>query len=127
MVSTYRKGARAERELIKQFSEKGFEVIRAAGSGGNSLSPDILVFRKGKQYAFECKAWDTTSLSLKSLQIDNLKRWEETTGITTMVAWRVSRRGWRFIPLHLLNKTEKGYSVSWKTAENTMLFENLIR
>ncbi|MCC7552313.1 hypothetical protein KO317_01445 [Candidatus Micrarchaeota archaeon] len=127
MVSKYRKGARAERELIKWFSEQGFEVIRAAGSGGNSLSPDILVFRKGKQYALECKAWDTTSLSLKPDQINGLKKWEEITGITTMVAWRVSRKGWRFIPLHLLNKTPKGYSVSWKIAENTMLFENLIR
>jgi len=43
----YRKGSRAERELIDHFSSNGFCVIRAAGSGVNSLSPDILVFRRG--------------------------------------------------------------------------------
>ena len=48
---TYRKGARAERELINFFSGRGFAVIRAAGSGVNSLSPDLLAFRRGSQHA----------------------------------------------------------------------------
>jgi len=55
-MTTYQKGTRAEHELIDYFDQNGFCVIRAAGSGVSSLSPDILVFKRGLQYAIEAKA-----------------------------------------------------------------------
>ena len=113
---TYRKGARAERELIHFFTEKGFAVIRAAGSGVNSLSPYLLAFRAGKQYAIECKAWDSGSLSFEKEKVASMKSWEETTGITYLVGWRVSREGWLLFPVHLLEEQGKTFTITLSRA-----------
>ncbi len=114
---TYSKGSRAERELINYFSSKGFCVIRAAGSGVNSLSPDLLVFKQGMQFAFESKAHEKTSLQISKDQIEGLKRWQDVSGISSLIAWRRNRKGWRFIPVHLFEENESSYSFSWAKAE----------
>ena len=114
---TYKKGARAERELIHYFTEKGFAVIRAAGSGVNSLSPDLLAFRQGRQYAIECKAGDSGSLSFDKGRVAQMKAWAETTGITYLVGWRVSRDGWYFLPLHMLEEQNKNFTVTLSKAK----------
>lgn len=122
----YNKGARAERELINMFAEKKFKVIRAAGSGVNSLSPDILVFKKGLYYGFECKAWKKKNLSISKEQFERLKQWEEDTGITVMVAWKMFRSGWKFIPLDEFKKTEKAYTITMDKAKKMFDFDMLI-
>ena len=109
---TYKKGARAERELIHFLSTNGFEVIRAAGSGVNSLSPDLLAFKQGRQYAIECKAWESGSLSFEKEKVATMKRWEETTGITYYIGWRVNREGWFIFPVHLLEEQKKSYTIT---------------
>jgi Holliday junction resolvase len=114
---TYKKGARAERELIAFFSSHGFAVIRAAGSGVNSLSPDLLAFRRGKQYAIECKAWDKTSLGFDKERVKQMKNWEEITGITYLVGWRVSREGWFLFPVHLLEEQKKTFTITLSKAK----------
>lgn len=128
MVWRYGKGARSERELINLFSDHGFSVIRAAGSGVSSLSPDIIVFKKGVQYAFECKAWGSTSIGIQKDKMGALKEWEENTGITTMIAWRIGRVGWRFIYLSELDENPKSYTVSLVRALAAgRRFEDLVR
>jgi len=117
-MTTYQKGSRAERELINHFSANGFSVIRAAGSGVNSLCPDILVFKHGVQYAIESKAWEKEHLNLDKAQFLNLRKWEENTGITCLIAWRRNRIGWRFIPISIFQETPKSFSLNWKTAES---------
>ena len=117
MKGTYKKGARAERELITFFSENNFSVIRAAGSGVSSLSPDLLVFRRGKQYAFESKAIEHKYLHLRRDQFLGLKKWEENTGITSYVAWRRSREPWYFIPLSVFNENKNSFAISWDQAK----------
>jgi len=114
---TYRKGARAERELIAFFSAHGFEVIRAAGSGVNSLSPDLLAFKQGRQYAIECKAWESGSLSFPKEKVANMLRWEEVTGITYLIGWRVSREGWFLFPVHLLEEKGKTFTLTLSKAK----------
>jgi len=113
---TYAKGSRYERELIEEFKRRGYSVIRAAGSGVGTPSPDILLFRKGRSYGFECKAWDRTSLGLEKEKIRELRAWEENTGITTMIAWRVSREGWYFIYLNELEERKKTYTITLEKA-----------
>lgn len=113
---TYRKGARAERELIAFFSSHGFEVMRAAGSGVNSLSPDLLAFRRGKQYAIECKSWDSGSLSFEKEKVAHMKKWEEVTGITYLVGWRVSREGWHIFPVHSLEEQGRTFTITLSKA-----------
>lgn len=116
MVRTYRKGSRAERELIDYFSNNGYSVIRAAGSGVNSLSPDLLAFKHGMQYAFESKAIEKNNLNIDREQFTNMQKWERNTGITCYVAWRKRGKQWRFIPLSLFNESEKSFGISWKKA-----------
>ena len=114
---TYVKGAAAERELIQFFSGRGFAVIRAAGSGVNSLSPDILAFKAGRQYAIECKAWDAGSLSFEKEKVAHMKEWEEVTGITYFIGWRVSRQGWFLFPVHMLEEKGKTYTITLARAK----------
>ena len=113
---TYVKGARAERELIHYFTLKGFAVMRAAGSGVNSLSPDLLAFKAGRQYAIECKAWDSGSLSFPKERVAQMNAWAETTGITYLIGWRVSRDGWYFLPLHSLEEQGKNFTITLSKA-----------
>jgi len=124
----YRKGSRAERELIAMFLEKGYSVIRSAGSGSGTPSPDILTFKAGKQFGFECKAWDKSNLGLDKEQFNNLKKWEENTGMTTLVAWRLPREGWFFIYLSAFEEQGKSFTVSRKTAELlNVKFDELVK
>ena len=116
VFGTYAKGSRAERELMEEFKQRGYSVIRSAGSGVGTPSPDILLFKKGKQYGFECKAWDRGSLTLEKPKVLELRTWQENTGMTTMIAWRVSREGWYFMHLGELEEQEKSYTVTLRRA-----------
>lgn len=112
----YRKGAGAERELIRMFSDRGFMVVRAAGSGVNSLSPDLLAFKTTAQYAIESKAWENERLAIKRDQFENLKKWNEITGITTFIAWRRKRERWVFVPLSVFKEAKESYTIGWEEA-----------
>jgi len=113
----YIKGSGAERELIDYFSSKGFCVIRAAGSGVNSLSPDILVFKRGMQFGIEAKAWEKTNLNIDREQFLNLKKWEDISGINCVVGWRRSREPWYMVPLALFKENAKSFAISWENAK----------
>lgn len=116
-MTGYNKGARAERELLNYLASIGYSVIRAAGSGVNSLSPpDLIAIKKGKGMAFECKAWDSTSLSIDHEKFSSLKAWKDNTGMDTYMAWRMNGEGWYFIELEEMSKTEKNYTVTKRTA-----------
>ncbi|MCD6279516.1 hypothetical protein J7J26_01970 [Candidatus Micrarchaeota archaeon] len=126
MIKSYVKGSRAERELVKIFQSNGYSVIRAAGSGNDSMCPDLLAFKTDKQYGFESKSWKRNVLNLKIPQVEGLFRWKENTGITTMVAWKIPRVGWRFIPIELLNKNKKGYSINKTKALELYTIDEII-
>ncbi|MFH1261110.1 MAG: hypothetical protein ABIJ10_01130 [Candidatus Micrarchaeota archaeon] len=113
----YVKGSRAERELIDYFSTKGFCVIRAAGSGVNSLSPDILIFRRGMQFGIEAKAWEKTNLNIDREQFLNLKKWEDISGITCLVGWRRNREPWYMVPLAVFKENPKSFAINWENAK----------
>lgn len=116
-MKTYRKGSRAERELIDYFSSRDFCVIRAAGSGVNSLSPDILVFKRGIQLGIEAKAWEKENLNIDREQFENLRRWEEMSGINCVVGWRRNRQPWFLIPLALFKESQKSFGINWTNAQ----------
>jgi Holliday junction resolvase len=114
-MNRYSKGARGERELINKFYENGFSVIRSAGSGVNSISPDIVAIKKGRGYAFECKAWDRTTISIDEEKFNELKKWEENTNFQTFIGWRMNGMGWYFVRLDDLEKG-KNYNITKKKA-----------
>jgi Holliday junction resolvase len=113
---SYRKGSRAEHELMDKLMAAGFLVIRAAGSGSGSPCPDLLAFRRTEQLGFECKAVNSTSLQLRKEQVEHLKRWEERSSITTYVAWRQTGGEWHFIRLQFLHENPKSYAISAREA-----------
>lgn len=115
-MRTYVKGSRAERELINHFSTIGFCVIRAAGSGVNSLSPDILVFKRGVQMGIEAKAWEKQNLNIDREQFLNLKKWEDISGINCYIGWRRNREPWYFVPLSIFKENPKSFAINWETA-----------
>ncbi|MDE1856985.1 MAG: hypothetical protein KGH98_02770 [Candidatus Micrarchaeota archaeon] len=115
-MTRYSKGARAERELLNTLDGMGYSVMRSAGSGVNSLSPDIIAIKEGDGFAFECKYWDRGSLSLDHEQVESLKRWERNTRMRAFVAWRMNGMGWYFIRPEELTLNEKSYSVTRKIA-----------
>jgi Holliday junction resolvase len=111
----YSKGARAERELVEILKRKGYVVVRAAGSGVNSISPDLIAVKNGKVYAFECKFWNRNNLSLEKEKIKYLKEIQKQ-GIISYVAWKIPRLGWFLIEPKDLEEQEKNYSISKKKA-----------
>jgi len=116
-VANYEKGARSERELIHMLEGKGFSVVRAAGSGVAGGCPDLLAFKGPRQFAIECKAWGGERVAVDHAHYASLKRWEENTGITTMVAWRMDRASWLFIYLPELEENPQSYSITRRRAE----------
>ncbi len=115
-IQRYSKGARGERELLNTLFEKGFSVVRAAGSGVNGIAPDILAVRAGKGLVFECKAWDRGSLSIDHEKFESLRLWRDNALMETYMAWRMNGQGWYFIKLDEMTRTEKNYTVTRKTA-----------
>ncbi len=112
----YVKGARSERELLNSLYGMGYSVIRSAGSGVNSLGPDVLAIKDRVCISFECKAWDRTSLSIDEEQYSKLAVWEKNTAFPTYVAWRMNGKGWHFIKLGEFKKGKKNYNVTMKRA-----------
>ena len=96
-------GVRVERELAHALEEKGFFVVRSAGSGHMS-SPDILAFKLGKQLAFEVKSYNGEELRFSKEQLERLEAWEKHTGIEIYVAWKMPREGFFFLPTSYLRK-----------------------
>ena len=115
-MKRYSKGARGERELLNFLYSKGYSVMRAAGSGVNSLGPDIIAFKEGTGLAFECKAWNKTSISIEVEKIEKLRQWESNTRMHTFIAWRMNGSGWFFISLDEMNRTTEYYTVTRRNA-----------
>lgn len=116
-MARYAKGASAERELLKQFFEAGFSVARVAGSGVSSLpSPDLLAFSRLQRFGLECKAWDSSSLTIPKRQFEDLLGWCDTADCQAVFAWKVSREGWFFLFPKFFHKTGKAYAISKETA-----------
>lgn len=114
---SYKKGSRAEHELMDECEKHGFSVIRSAGSGKGSVCPDLLAFKKSDWLAFECKAVDSTSLALDTGQFEGLLQWEGNSGMTTYVAWRQRGGEWLFLRLQFFHKNAKSYAISLADAK----------
>ncbi len=115
-MTRYSKGARGERELLNYLHDRGYSVMRGAGSGVNSLSPDIIAIKAGRGLAFECKAWDRDSISIENERYEGLVEWQDNTGFSTFVAWRTNGAGWLFIKPDEMSKNSKSRSVTRKNA-----------
>ncbi len=126
-LSRYVKGARSERELMEMFMRNGYSVMRSAGSGVNSITPDVISYKKGRGMAFECKAWNNGSISIEPEKFDVLKRWQDNTSMETFIAWKMNNMGWFFIRLGEMSRSQKNYTVTKKNAIKIgRVFESIV-
>lgn len=111
---SYRKGYKAELELVHLLSKRGFLAIRSPRSGRIGLpAPDVIAIRRGKILAFECK-FIGRAFKVPSSELEQLKQWERIGGAECYIAWKYPRRGWRFISLkHVLKRKGNLRKVDW--------------
>jgi len=97
MPAGYRKGYAAELELVHTLSRMGYMTIRAPRSGRiNLASPDVIAAKSGKLVVVECKS-RKAAFTVPKEQLDELKEWQQKAGAISYVAWKISRKGWKFI------------------------------
>ncbi len=114
----YNKGANAERELIKALFDKGFAVLRVAGSGVSPLpSPDVVALKSGRILAFECKAWRGDYLAIPVVTMNDEVNWARVAGAEFFVAWKIPRAGWLFIKFEHFHNAGKNFMISLQDAK----------
>ncbi|WP_324735892.1 Holliday junction resolvase Hjc [Thermococcus sp. SY098] len=108
----YRKGASAERELIKMLEKGGFAVIRSAGS----KKVDI-VAGNGKLYlCIEVKSTKREKLYVNGEDVDKLTNFAEKFGGKAIIAVKFINNGWYFFYPNQLIKSGKNYKISLRDA-----------
>lgn len=127
-MAHYNKGANAERELIHTLSEKGFAVLRVAGSGVSPLpSPDVVALKNGRILAIECKAWKGKHLAIPCVTMNDEVTWAKTAGAEFFVGWKIPREGWLFVRFEHFHNAGKNFMISLEEArKNTITLEQLI-
>jgi Holliday junction resolvase len=121
-MAHYNKGANAERELIHILSDKGFAVLRVAGSGVSPLpSPDVVALKSGRILAFECKAWKGNYLAIPIQTFSDEVNWAKTAGAEFFIAWKVPHKGWLFMKSDLFRNAGKNFMVSLEDAQGNSL------
>ena len=103
----YRRGASAERELIRLLERAGFAVLRSAGSHRVDL-----VAGNGKIYlCIEVKSIRSERVYIPSEDIEKLVSFAERFGGKPVLAVKFVNVGWHFYFPHELRKSGKNYRV----------------
>ncbi|MAG28435.1 hypothetical protein CMI47_23150 [Candidatus Pacearchaeota archaeon] len=118
-MSNKAKGSKAERELVKLFTEQSWRAVRVAGSGIGEDSPcDIIAARTGKKgYTIEAKSSKKSTIYISREQIQDFMLFSHLIGLTPVIAARFNREGWLFINPKYLKDTGKYWALSLKTAK----------
>ncbi len=122
----YDKGSAFERMVKKKLEEKGFYVIRTAGSGVDGLSPDLVALSTTKKFALECKAVESDYLAIEVPKMERIMDFEKSTGLAVYVAWKRARKDWMFVPLSVFEKREKNYTLRASDARFCLSLEDVI-
>ncbi|MEK6958479.1 MAG: Holliday junction resolvase Hjc [archaeon] len=127
-MAHYNKGANAERELIHTLFDKGFAVLRVAGSGVSPLpSPDVVALKDKKILAFECKAWKGQYLAIPVQTMEDEINWAKVAGAEFYVGWKIPREGWLFVKAQAFRNAGKNYMLSLEDAKkNSSVLEVII-
>lgn len=110
----YRKGASAERELIKMLEKEGFAVLRSAGS----KKVDI-VAGNGKLYlCIEVKTTKNDKIYLSEDDVEKVKSFANTFGGKGIIAIKFINNGWYFFEVEKLKKSGKNYRITLQIAKH---------
>jgi Holliday junction resolvase len=112
----YRRGASAERELVRILERAGFAVLRSAGSHRVDL-----VAGDGRNYlCIEVKSTRSKRLYLASEDVEKLVSFAERFGGRAVLAVKFINVGWRFYLPGELRKSGKNYRVEVGDAFHTL-------
>ncbi|MBX4196889.1 hypothetical protein KW805_04850 [Candidatus Pacearchaeota archaeon] len=117
-MSNKAKGANAERELVRLFTEQGWRAVRVAGSGVNDDSPcDIIAAKSGRHgYTIEAKSSKSARIYITRQQIQDFMLFSHNIGLTPVIAVRFNRQGWIFLDPSFLVDSGKNWVISLETA-----------
>ena len=120
MPNNKSKGSKAERELVKLFTEQGWRAVRVAGSGVGEDSPcDIIAAKLGRKgFAIEAKSSKKSAIYISKSQIEDFILFSNIIGLKPVIATRFNREGWLFLSPEHLKDTGKFFSVSLETAKS---------
>lgn len=117
----YKKGAKAERELIEFLTSLGFTCIRSAGSGKLS-TPDVIASNGNRIIAFECKAPGKNFIYISKKQIESLKEFGRKFGCETFIAIKFPRKKWRMKNINELKEMNgKNYRIEIENTKKLIL------
>jgi len=113
------KGSKAERELVKLFTENLWRAVRVAGSGVGEDSPcDIIAAKIGKRgHTIEAKSSKKNAIYITKSQIEDFVLFSHLIGLKPVIALRFNREGWLFISPEQLRDSGKYWVVSLKDAK----------
>ncbi|NJF24064.1 Holliday junction resolvase Hjc [Thermococcus sp. Bubb.Bath] len=115
----YRRGASAERELIRSLEKRGFAVVRSAGSKKVDL-----VAGNGEMYlCIEVKSTTGDRIYFSDEDMDKLLSFSSSFGGRPVIAVKFINRSWRFFaPEELIKsgKNGKNYRISLDTPGMTL-------
>lgn len=97
-MNLYRKGFRAERELLRILSSHGYSCVRSASSGGFLTPVDIVALKPGKVLCFEIKSW-ARKPRLDRGQLSRFSEWCRNAQGHGFVAW-YNQNTWRFLHMN---------------------------
>ena len=117
----YRRGASAERELIKMLEGAGFAVVRSAGS----KKVDIVAGNGRVHLCIEVKSTHEDRLYLSREDYEKLLSFSRKFGGTPVIAVKFVNRGWRFFRPDDLESGGKNYKVTLRSSKY-MTFEELV-
>ncbi|MDO8459502.1 MAG: Holliday junction resolvase Hjc [Nanoarchaeota archaeon] len=119
MPNNKSKGSKAERELVKLFTEQGWRAVRVAGSGVLDESPcDLIAAKAGRKgFAVEAKSSKKSTIYITKDQINDFILFSTNIGLKPVIATRFNREGWLFVSPKYLKDTGKFWAVSLATAK----------
>ena len=131
MPNNKAKGSKAERDLVKMFTEHSWRAVRVAGSGVGDESPCDLIAAKinRKGFAVEAKSSKKSSIYITKSQIHDFILFSQIIGLKPVIAARFNYEGWLFLDPKELKDTGKYWALSLNTAKEkglrfSQFFEN---
>ncbi len=118
-MSNKAKGSKAERELVRLFTENGWRAARVAGSGVSDDSPcDIIAAKiKRKGFTIEAKSSKKSTIYITKRQIEDFLLFSNILGLKPALALRFNYQGWLFLDPKHLKDSGKNWAVSLRTAK----------
>ncbi|MFW5902403.1 MAG: Holliday junction resolvase Hjc [archaeon] len=113
-MSNKAKGTKYENKLFDKLNDRGYKVLRAAGSGTKREADVDLIAGNHLtgQYGIECKFKSKKYIYISKEQMSNFIDFCEVFGLIPKIAARFPRMKWYFLDPEQLEETGKNFKVT---------------